>query len=171
MEALNREFKIDLRVRGIMNSKRMFLSEGRSLGDWKDSLGKSNTPSDLEKFVDHVQADHLPHAAIIDCTSSAELRLTNTRRWLDRGIHIITPNKKGEHRPDGFLPRAPGNRAGAQSPLSLRDNRRRRACPSSTRCANSCTLATKCARSKAFFPARCRICSTPSTARRRFPRS
>ncbi|MGZ5023584.1 MAG: bifunctional aspartate kinase/homoserine dehydrogenase I, partial [Chthoniobacterales bacterium] len=94
MEALNREFKIDLRVRGIMNSKRMILSEGRSLGNWRDSLGGVETPGDLEKFVDHVQAEHLPHAAILDCTSSAELP-QKYQRWLERGIHIITPNKKG----------------------------------------------------------------------------
>ncbi len=94
MEALNREFKIDLRVRGIMNSKRMLLNEGRSLGDWRDSLGRTDAASDLEKFVEHVQADHLPHAAIIDCTSSAELP-NEYKKWIERGIHIITPNKKG----------------------------------------------------------------------------
>nr|MDQ6914128.1 ACT domain-containing protein [Verrucomicrobiota bacterium] len=94
MEALNREFKIDLRVRGIMNSKRMFLSEGRSLGDWRGSLGKTEASSNLEEFVHHVQAEHLPHAAIIDCTSSEELP-TQYQGWLERGIHIITPNKKG----------------------------------------------------------------------------
>ncbi|MGZ5001844.1 MAG: bifunctional aspartate kinase/homoserine dehydrogenase I, partial [Chthoniobacterales bacterium] len=46
------------------------------------------------KFVDHVQAEHLPHAAIVDCTSNAELP-QRYQRWLERGIHIITPNKKG----------------------------------------------------------------------------
>ncbi len=93
MEKLKREFKIDLRVRGILNSKRMFLSEGRSLENWRTSVTESGTPCDLEKFADHVQADHLPHAVIIDCTSSAELT-ADYPRWLERGMHIITPNKK-----------------------------------------------------------------------------
>ncbi|MDQ2919902.1 MAG: bifunctional aspartate kinase/homoserine dehydrogenase I, partial [Verrucomicrobiota bacterium] len=93
MEALNREFKIDLRVRGVMNSKRMFLSEGRSLENWRDSLGKSERSNDLDKFIKHVHAEHLPHAAILDCTSSAELP-QQYRGWLESGIHIITPNKK-----------------------------------------------------------------------------
>lgn len=101
MEALNREFKIDLRVRGIMNSKRMALSEGRSLDRWRDSLAGSETPSELEKFVDHVQAEHLPHAAILDCTSSAELP-PHYPGWLERGIHIITPNKKANTGPMDF---------------------------------------------------------------------
>ena len=93
MEKLKREFRIDLRVRGILNSKRMFLSEGRSLENWRASITGSGTLRDLEKFSDHVQADHLPHAVIIDCTSSAELT-AEYPRWLERGIHIITPNKK-----------------------------------------------------------------------------
>ena len=94
METLKREFKIDLRVRGIINSKAMILNEqGRSLQDWRDQVKEIGQPADLEKFVDHVQADHLPHAVILDCTSSAELT-ANYPRWLGRGIHIITPNKK-----------------------------------------------------------------------------
>lgn len=93
MEALNREFKIDLRVRGIMNSKRMVLGEGRSLDKWRDEFARSEARSDLKKFVDHVQAEHLPHAAILDCTSSAEVP-QHYQAWLERGIHIITPNKK-----------------------------------------------------------------------------
>lgn len=92
-EKLKREFKIDLRVRGILNSTRMLLSEGRPLENWRASVTGSGTPRDLERFADHVQADHLPHAVIIDCTSSAELT-AEYPRWLERGIHIITPNKK-----------------------------------------------------------------------------
>ena len=125
MEALNREFKIDLRVRGIMNSKRMLLNEGRSLGDWRDSLGRTDAASDLEKFVEHVQADHLPHAAIIDCTSSAEL--PNEYKKLARARHSHHHAKqKGKHGHDGVLPRAPIDRAFAESPLPLRDHGRRR---------------------------------------------
>ena len=93
IEALEREFKIDLRVRGILNTQAMWLSEGRSLEGWRESLRNSDTSADLEKFLAHVQTDHLPHAAILDCTSSAELA-AQYPHWLERGIHIITPNKK-----------------------------------------------------------------------------
>jgi len=94
METLKKEFKIDLRVRGILNSKNMVLSEkGRSLENWRDSMKDSGVPAHLERFVAHVQADHFPHAAIVDCTASAELA-AQYPRWLERGIHIITPNKK-----------------------------------------------------------------------------
>jgi aspartokinase/homoserine dehydrogenase 1 len=93
MERLKREFKIDLRVRGILNSRVMVLNEGRSLENWRDSVKESALPSEIEKFTAHVQADHLPHAVILDCTGSAELT-AHYPRWLERGIHIITPNKK-----------------------------------------------------------------------------
>jgi aspartokinase/homoserine dehydrogenase 1 len=94
MEILKKEFKIDLRVRGILNSKAMVLSEkGRSLENWRDYIKNSGVSPDLESFVAHVQADHFPHAAIVDCTASAELA-AHYPCWLKRGIHIITPNKK-----------------------------------------------------------------------------
>jgi bifunctional aspartokinase / homoserine dehydrogenase 1 len=94
METLNKEFKIDLRVRGILNSKAMVLNEkGRSLENWRDCIKNSGLSPDLENFVDHVQSDHFPHAAIVDCTASAEIA-THYPCWLERGIHIITPNKK-----------------------------------------------------------------------------
>lgn len=94
METLKEEFKIDLRVRGILNSKTMVLSDrSLSLKNWRESVKESELPNDLETFVGHVQTDHLPHAVILDCTSSAELT-ANYPLWLERGIHIITPNKK-----------------------------------------------------------------------------
>lgn len=94
IEILQKEFKIDLRVRGILNSKAMILNEkGRAIENWRDSIRNSNLSPDLETFVNHVQADYFPHAAIVDCTASADL-VAHYPRWLERGIHIITPNKK-----------------------------------------------------------------------------
>ncbi|CAN5809103.1 bifunctional aspartate kinase/homoserine dehydrogenase I [soil metagenome] len=104
MEKLKREWKIDLRVRGIMNSRRMLLREGRTLEEWREPLARSKTAPDLVQFTDHVQADHLPHAVIIDCTSSPELP-AEYPRWLERGIHLITPNKKANSGPLEFYRR------------------------------------------------------------------
>src|SRR5690606_11727207 len=44
-------------------------------------------------FADHIDAEHLPHAVIIDCTASAEVA-RHYADWLARGIHVITPNKR-----------------------------------------------------------------------------
>jgi aspartokinase/homoserine dehydrogenase 1 len=50
--------------------------------------------ANVERFVEHVHATHLPHAVIIDATASSELP-GHYESWLARGINIITPNKKG----------------------------------------------------------------------------
>jgi aspartokinase/homoserine dehydrogenase 1 len=48
---------------------------------------------DFEAFERHVNADHMPHAVIVDCTASADVA-ARYAGWLERGIHVITPNKK-----------------------------------------------------------------------------
>ena len=91
---LSREFQLELRVRGIMGSKRMLLSEeGVDLGAWREALDRGAQASDLGRFVEHVQVDYLPHTVIIDCTADSEVA-KHYREWLERGIHVVTPNKK-----------------------------------------------------------------------------
>src|SRR5688500_6983738 len=92
-ERLLRDFHLDLRVRGILTSKRMLLSEtSLELKDWQASAGTAPA-ADLEAFADHVHADHLPHAVILDCSASATIA-DQYPRWLAAGMHIATPNKK-----------------------------------------------------------------------------
>ena len=91
---LQRDFKLDLRVRGIMTSKRMLLAEkGVALDGWQDALASEGVPADLARFVEHVGADYLPHHVIIDCTASGDVA-KNYPAWLGAGIHVVTPNKK-----------------------------------------------------------------------------
>ena len=85
---------IDLRVRGIMNSRTMILDDRQlALQNWREQLSASESGADLESFVDHVHAPHLPNTVLIDATASAELP-RHYAGWLARGINIITPNKK-----------------------------------------------------------------------------
>jgi aspartokinase/homoserine dehydrogenase 1 len=94
-----RALNLDLRVRGIMSSTRMLLDETAiDLDHWAERFAAAGEPLDLEKFVNHVQADYIPHAVVIDCTASAEVAL-NYRAWLARGIHVVTPNKKANSGP------------------------------------------------------------------------
>jgi aspartokinase/homoserine dehydrogenase 1 len=94
IEELKRDRGIDLRVRGIMNSRKMVLADRHlALDRWQDQLGESSTTADLERFINHVNADYLPHAVLIDATASGELT-AHYESWLTRGINIITPNKK-----------------------------------------------------------------------------
>jgi aspartokinase/homoserine dehydrogenase 1 len=93
-KALRKAFNLDLRVRGITDSRRMTLAEqGIDIDGWKKTLEEHAEEADIDRFVDHVAADYFPHAVIIDCTSSDELP-KRYAEWLNRGIHIITPNKK-----------------------------------------------------------------------------
>ena len=99
IEELRTERGIDLRVRGIMNSRKMILHERQiALDHWRDELNTSATEADVEAFVNHVHAPHLPHAVLIDATASAELT-QHYESWLSRGINIITPNKKSNAGP------------------------------------------------------------------------
>jgi aspartokinase/homoserine dehydrogenase 1 len=91
---LSRELKLDLRVRGMMTSKRMHLADAEvPLSRWRDAFSTHGESPDLTKFAQHIHADHLPHAIIIDCTSSADVA-ARYPSWLASGIHIVTPNKK-----------------------------------------------------------------------------
>jgi aspartokinase/homoserine dehydrogenase 1 len=98
---LRDEFKIDLRVRGLANSTHMRLSNHSGslekefpLSQWKSDFKANSQPLDIERFAKHVHADDIPHAVIIDCTSSEHV-VQHYEKWLKSGIHIITPNKKG----------------------------------------------------------------------------
>ena len=93
-EYLRSQFQIDLRVRAIMGSKAMLLEDRRvDLASWRDAIKTDAVAADLQQFVDHVQADHLPHAVLIDCTASAAVA-EHYAEWMGRGIHVVTPNKR-----------------------------------------------------------------------------
>ena len=99
IEELKRHRGIDLRVRGVMNSRGMILADRHlALDRWRDELAGNSQPADLESFINHVNADYLPHAVVIDATASAELT-THYESWLARGINVITPNKKSNAGP------------------------------------------------------------------------
>ena len=90
---LREDFNLDLRVRGLGGSRRMVLDDRRvDLKDWRSAL-EHGTDMDLAQFVGHVQADHLPHTVLLDCTADPGIA-AQYADWLERGIHIITPNKR-----------------------------------------------------------------------------
>ena len=93
-ERLRQQFKIDLRVRGILGSQRMVLAEtGIPLERWRKEYEEQGVAADLDRFIEHVHVDHLPHSVVIDCTASADIA-ARYAAWLGAGIHIVTPNKK-----------------------------------------------------------------------------
>ena len=98
-DRLLRDFKLDLRVRGLMTSRKMLLSEaGVPLDAWKPALDASDTPADIAKFTEHLHVDHLPHTVILDCTADEGVA-KHYADWLRAGIHVVTPNKKANSGP------------------------------------------------------------------------
>ena len=93
-ERLRSQFKLDLRVRGIVGSQRMLLSDADIVrGDWRAQYQGSTEATDLARFREHVRVDYLPHTVILDCSASAEIA-SHYADWLAAGIHVVTPNKK-----------------------------------------------------------------------------
>jgi aspartokinase/homoserine dehydrogenase 1 len=93
-ERLLRDANLDLRVRAIADSRHLLLAEQAIvLDDWKAQLDAASDAADLGRLADHVNAEHLPHAVIIDC-SAASAVADRYPEWLARGIHVITPNKQ-----------------------------------------------------------------------------
>ncbi len=91
---LRERFKLDLRVRAITSSRDMSLDDHRiDLEHWRETRQQVTQPMDYDQFADHVAAEHLPHAVIVDCTA-ADATAQRYEQWMARGIHIVTPNKK-----------------------------------------------------------------------------
>ncbi|MBL8956399.1 MAG: bifunctional aspartate kinase/homoserine dehydrogenase I [Myxococcaceae bacterium] len=93
-DRLKTSANLDLRVRAVARSKTM-------------TLDGAEAPVDLARFAEHVNAEHLPHAVIIDCSASDAVP-ESYAKWLERGIHVITPNKNAGA---GALPRFEAIRA------------------------------------------------------------
>lgn len=86
--------QLDLRIRGICDSKRMALSESgfdpdSALAALQDG---GAGPIDPDAFAAHIRAEHLPHALIVDCSASDAVA-ARYPQWLAAGIHVVTPNK------------------------------------------------------------------------------
>ena len=93
-DRLVEDFSLDLRVRAIARSKSMLLGDRRiDLATWDEAYAGSAVDLNLDKFEQHINSDHLPHAVIIDCTADESVA-ARYAGWLERGIHVITPNKR-----------------------------------------------------------------------------
>lgn len=89
-ERLLKTSNVDLRVRAVMGSKQMVLGEPTVALD--EVKARFDRAADFDAFTAHVHADHLPHAVIVDCSSSDAVA-DRYAGWLEEGIHVITPNK------------------------------------------------------------------------------
>jgi aspartokinase/homoserine dehydrogenase 1 len=84
------------------------------LEQWRDD--GERRPIDLERFVAHVRADHLPHAVLIVVPPVPMSRQYGA--WRSKAF-VITPNKRA---PSSVLP-APSKQSKRRRALSVRDDR------------------------------------------------
>ena len=99
-DRLREKFNLDLRVRALATSRRMVLGDSRiDLGIWREVLDAGDAV-DMDALASHVQADYLPHAVLIDCTASQSVA-DDYLGWLQRGVHVITANKRAHSGPIG----------------------------------------------------------------------
>ncbi|KAM3323954.1 bifunctional aspartokinase/homoserine dehydrogenase 1, chloroplastic [Capsicum chacoense] len=102
---LKEKFNIDLRVMGIIGKRSMLLSDsGIDLSKWKELLSEKGEMADLNKFVQHVSENYfIPNSVLVDCTADSHIA-SHYYDWLQRGIHVVTPNKKANSGPlDQYL--------------------------------------------------------------------
>lgn len=99
VEHLRTAFNLDFRIRAIATSTRMLLAERSiNLSTWREQLEEEGEELNWDRFETHVNAEHLPHAAIVDCTASPEVSARYSH-WLRHGIHVVTANKKAQSGP------------------------------------------------------------------------
>ena len=98
---LRSEANVDLRLRALATSRRMWLCDHGDPADWRLRIEDEPQPADLDAITTHLLDSHLPHAVVIDCSASDAVA-AQYPAWLAAGIHVITPNK---HAGAGPLPR------------------------------------------------------------------
>ncbi|MCH8908352.1 MAG: bifunctional aspartate kinase/homoserine dehydrogenase I [Candidatus Heimdallarchaeota archaeon] len=98
-EDLANSFNIDLRINAIADSKSMLIrtsqkqSKINSEIDWRELYSAEKVNLDIDLFAEVVQDISIPHSIIIDCSTSQQIA-DKYQEWLEKGIHIITANKK-----------------------------------------------------------------------------
>ncbi len=101
-QELKEKHGIDLRVRAICTSRKMLLADHlESDTNWRETFEREAVALDMEALEKHVQAEHLPHHVLVDCTSSQPVA-DRYLGWLDQGIHLVTPNKKANSGPQEY---------------------------------------------------------------------
>jgi aspartokinase/homoserine dehydrogenase 1 len=90
--AIKTRYQVDICVRAIINNHKMLLSADALAGSWHKNFMAATLKPDLEQFSHYLLSADITHTVIIDCTASSGLA-QQYLKFLNLGIHIITPNK------------------------------------------------------------------------------
>ena len=92
-ESLFDSNKLELRIVGVTNSRKMvFNEEGIEAANWDAALKKSRTRADIEKFTDRIAELNLRNSIFVDNSAHAEVASTYNK-LLDSSVSVVTPNK------------------------------------------------------------------------------
>lgn len=90
-ERLARETGLELRLRGVAASRRMWLDcDDAELNGQHDA--QTWRPTNLDEFAAYVRGDDQRHAMLIDCSANEDVA-SQYPYWLASGLHVVTPNK------------------------------------------------------------------------------
>ncbi len=86
---------LDLRITGLVNSRKMLLDEQGIPGmNWEKQLNSSDLEVNMEKLMEFIHKHQSPHTVIVDATASEDIPAWY-EQFLSRSIAVVTPNKKG----------------------------------------------------------------------------
>ncbi|MFN8257750.1 MAG: bifunctional aspartate kinase/homoserine dehydrogenase I [Bacteroidales bacterium] len=92
-EFLKKEFKIEIRVAGIANSRKMLFEENFiKLDNWEHSLMEKGQPSDAGQFIKIMKNMNLRNSVFIDNTASADIASLYAS-ILQSSISVVASNK------------------------------------------------------------------------------
>ncbi len=89
---LLRDSGLDLRLCGVVASKRMWLDCDDAELNGRHGGAQIWRPNDLDAFAEHVRGDDGRHALLIDCSANDDVA-AHYPHWLAAGLHVVTPNK------------------------------------------------------------------------------
>lgn len=89
---------IELKVIGIMNSRRLLLSrQGISLDSWREKLDSEGKNASLDSVLEFIRSEKPLNPVFVDCTA-VEALPARYPEILTNGMHIVTPNKRANSR-------------------------------------------------------------------------
>ncbi len=89
---LQDHLRLQVRVTGISNSRKMFFNDnGIDLSKWNDLLQNAEA-MDMEKFTGIIQSKNLRNSVYVDITANAEIAKTYPK-YLQKSISVVACNK------------------------------------------------------------------------------
>nr|HRD06848.1 bifunctional aspartate kinase/homoserine dehydrogenase I [Saprospiraceae bacterium] len=87
------QFKLELNVAGLSNSRKMLLNEdGIDLNGWKTALDSDGKDADIEAFIASMKEMNLSNSVFIDNTADEHIP-GHYAQILSSNISLVTPNK------------------------------------------------------------------------------